>query len=72
MILKLIYADRMKLKRSPIWLAFLFMPIVPALLGTLNYRANIGILKNSWYSPVSYTHLPASQGINILKQLLLS
>ena len=50
MILKLIYADRMKLKRSPIWLAFLFMPIVPALLGTLNYRANIGILKNSWYS----------------------
>ena len=50
MILKLIYADRMKLKRSPIWLAFLFMPIVPALLGTLNYRANIGILKNGWYS----------------------
>ena len=50
MILKLIYADRIKLKRSPIWLAFLFMPIVPALLGTLNYRANISILKNGWYS----------------------
>lgn len=40
----------MKLKRSPIWLAFLLIPIIPALLGTLNYMGNIGILKNEWYS----------------------
>lgn len=50
MLLKLLKVERMKLKRSPIWLAFLIMPVIPALLGTLNYRANIEILKSEWYS----------------------
>lgn len=50
MLFKLINAERMKLKRSPIWLAFLFMPIIPALLGTLNYRANLSLLTSEWYS----------------------
>lgn len=40
----------MKLKHSPVWLAFLLMPLVPALLGTLNYMGNIEILKSEWYS----------------------
>ena len=40
----------MKLKRSPIWLAFLLMPIVPAFLGTLNYLNNLELLKSDWYS----------------------
>ena len=50
MLLRLLKAERLKLKRSPVWLAFLLMPIVPALLGTLNYLANIDILKSEWYS----------------------
>lgn len=50
MLLKLLTAERMKLKRSPIWLAFLIMPIIPAVLGTLNYMGNIEILKSEWYS----------------------
>lgn len=50
MLLKLLKAERMKLKRSPVWLAFLLMPVVPALLGTLNYLGNIEILKSEWYS----------------------
>lgn len=50
MLFRIIKADRIKLKRSPIWLAFLFMPVVPALLGTLNYMANTEILKSGWYS----------------------
>jgi len=50
MLLKILYTDQIKLKRSPMWLAFLFMPIIPALLGTLNYSANIEILQNEWYS----------------------
>lgn len=50
MLLKLLKAERIKLKRSPIWLAFLIMPIIPALLGTINYLANIEILKSEWYS----------------------
>ena len=40
----------MKLKRSPVWFAFFILPIIPAVLGTLNYKANIEILKNEWYS----------------------
>ena len=50
MILSIINADRKKLKRAPLWLAFIFMPIIPALLGTLNYSANLEILENGWYS----------------------
>lgn len=50
MLFRLIRTDRIKLKRSPIWLAFLFMPIVPAILGTLNYQANLSILQSEWYS----------------------
>ena len=46
----LIKAEQMKLKRSPIWLAFLIMPVIPAFLGTLNYVANIEILQSEWYS----------------------
>ncbi len=50
MLIKLLKAERLKLKRSPIWLAFLIMPIIPAILGTLNYSANIELLKSEWYS----------------------
>lgn len=47
---KLLKAERMKLKRSPVWLAFFIMPIIPAILGTLNYMGNIEILQSKWYS----------------------
>ena len=50
MLFKMLKAERMKLKRSPIWIAFVLMPIVPALLGTVNYMGNIEILKSEWYS----------------------
>lgn len=50
MLIKLIKCEQKKLKRSPIWLAFILMPIIPALLGTLNYMANIEILQSEWFS----------------------
>lgn len=50
MLWKLCKVERMKLRRSPIWLAFLFMPMIPAMLGTANYIGNIDILKSEWYS----------------------
>ncbi len=50
MLLRLLKAERMKLKRSPIWLAFLILPIISALFGTLNYLGNIEILQSEWYS----------------------
>lgn len=50
MLLKLLKAERMKLKHSPVWIAFFVMPIIPALLGSLNYKANLELLKSEWYS----------------------
>ncbi len=50
MLIRLLKAERMKLRRSPIWLAFIFMPIIPAVLGTLNYLANLELLKSEWVS----------------------
>ena len=50
MLLRLICAERIKLKRSPVWIAFILMPVVPAVLGTINYLGNIGILTSEWYS----------------------
>lgn len=50
MLFKLLKTERMKLKRSPVWIAFIIVPIIPALLGTLNYLNNIEILKSEWFS----------------------
>lgn len=49
-IFKTITAERMKLKRSPVWLAFFALPVISAFFGTFNYQNNLGILKNGWYS----------------------
>ena len=50
MLMKIIRAEQLKLKRSPVWIAFMIMPVVPAVLGTLNYLNNIEMLKSEWYS----------------------
>ena len=50
MYFRLVKAELMKLRRSPVWLAFLVLPVIPALLGTLNYLGNIEILQSEWYS----------------------
>jgi hypothetical protein len=50
MLIRTIRAERMKLRRSPVWLAFLILPALPAVIGTFNYLQNIGILKDEWYS----------------------
>ncbi len=50
MLFKLIKTEQMKLKRSPVWLAFLLMPVIPAVLGTINYLNNLELLTSEWYS----------------------
>ena len=50
MFFKMLKAERMKLKRSPVWIAFIIMPIIPAVLGTINYLGNIDLLQSEWYS----------------------
>ncbi len=47
---KTIKAERLKLKRSPVWLAFFFLPMISAFFGTNNYMMNQGILQSEWYS----------------------
>ena len=37
-----------KLKRSPIWIPFLVMPVISALIGIFNFTANQGILHRTW------------------------
>lgn len=42
--------ELMKVKRTPIWLAFLIHPLISALIGTANFLNNLEILKSGWYS----------------------
>lgn len=50
MFLRVLKAEMMKMRHSPVWLAFLLIPIIPAFMGTFNYLNNLGILENEWYS----------------------
>ena len=50
MLSRLLKAERMKLKRSPVWLAFLIMPIIPAFLGSANYVYQKEVLTREWIS----------------------
>lgn len=40
----------MKLKHSHIWLVFLVIPVIPAVLGAGNYLNNLALLKSEWFS----------------------
>lgn len=50
MLLRCLKAEIQKCRRSPVWLAFLVLPIFPAILGTGNYLGNIEVLDDAWYS----------------------
>ena len=50
MLLRCLKAESQKCRHSPVWLAFLMLPIFPAVLGTGNYLANLEVLDNGWYS----------------------
>lgn len=49
-VFKTIKSECLKLKRSPVWLAFFILPVISAFFGTSNYLANQGLLKSEWYS----------------------
>lgn len=50
MLFRTILAERMKLRRSPIWLAISILPVLSAVMGTFNYIQNIDVLENKWFS----------------------
>ena len=50
MLLHALRAELIKCRHSPVWFAFLLLPIFPAVLGTFNYLSNLEVLENGWYS----------------------
>ena len=50
MLLRCLKGEIQKCRRSPVWLAFVLLPVFPAILGTGNYLGNIEVLDNAWYS----------------------
>lgn len=50
MLFQCIRAEKQKLRHSLILPACLFIPVIPAVMGTFNYMQNLGILKSQWYS----------------------
>lgn len=50
MFIRTLYAERLKLRHSPVWLAFLALPLLAAIMGTVNYLQNLAILQDGWYS----------------------
>ncbi len=50
MLLRSVRVECMKLRRSFIWLALVALPLLSAVLGTLNFLNNTGLLTNEWYS----------------------
>lgn len=70
MLIRAIRAEQMKLHRSTVWLAFVILPLLPAVMGTFNYLQNLQILENGWYSLwtqhtlfTCYFFLPALIGV---------
>ena len=43
-------AELIKLKRSPVWIAFFIIPIISAAIGTFNFMGNQGVLSFTWES----------------------
>lgn len=50
MFLRALKAERLKLHNSPIWMAFIIIPCISAIMGTLNYLNNTEVLVQEWYS----------------------
>lgn len=50
MLLNCIQCEKMKLRHSHIWIAFVLFPIVPAIMGSMNYLQNLALLKSEWIS----------------------
>lgn len=41
-------AEAIKLRRAPIWIAYVALPLIAAVIGTFNYQQNMGLLTPGW------------------------
>jgi len=62
--------ELVKLRRTPVWIAFFILPLLAALIGTFNYVNNLKVLQDGWYSLWSqhtlflcFLFLPALLGV---------
>ena len=44
-----LHAELVKLRRAPIWLAYVVLPLLAAAIGTFNYVSNLDILQDGWF-----------------------
>nr|WP_318683969.1 ABC transporter permease [uncultured Acetatifactor sp.] len=50
MLFECMKAEKRKLRHSIIWVAPLFIPVIPSVMGAFNYLQNLSILTGEWYS----------------------
>ncbi len=50
MFLSIWRAEWLKLRHSPMWIAFFCLPLIPAFFGTVNYLGNLELLTELWES----------------------
>ena len=50
MLLNCIQCEKMKLRHSHMWIAFVLIPLLPSVMGTMNYLQNLSMLKSEWFS----------------------
>ncbi|WP_053956724.1 ABC transporter permease [Inediibacterium massiliense] len=50
MLVRALKAEQLKLRNSPIWMAFFIIPFISAVMGTFNYLNNTEVLSKEWYS----------------------
>lgn len=50
MLLSCIKSEKLKLRHSFLWIAFILIPLIPTIMGTGNYLNNLSILKSEWIS----------------------
>ena len=73
MLLRCLKAEVQKCRRSPVWLAFLVLPVFPAILGTGNYLGNTEAAGKRLVQPVEPAHpvllhvLPAGPAGGVLR-----
>lgn len=50
MLLECVRMEQKKLRHSHLWMVFLAIPVIPAVLGAGNYLNNLELLKSEWFS----------------------
>ncbi len=70
MLASCVRAELVKLRRSPIWLVFVALPGISALIGCANYQGNLGVITPGWSN--LWTQQTLFVGFALLPALLVA